>query len=407
MHNRTRAPKRGEASHSAGEATALSPSASVEGVPAPLHTWLAMPMEPSARSTIERVRRADDVVHVAVMPDVHLANDVCVGTVMATRRLVYPSAVGGDIGCGMLAIGFDSDATALRNPANAGLLLRALTEAVPIHRRHRSRTMPLPDVLRQDRLSHGALTGTLQDSGVLQMGTLGGGNHFIELQADASDRLWLMIHSGSRAMGQAVKAHHLARATLRSASMMALDIETTAGQAYLHDQHWARAYAHANRQAMGGLVVDLLRERFKINAARGLTIGCDHNHVQREEHLGQPMLVHRKGAMPAATGQAGIVPGSMGTLSYHVTGRGCALSLRSSAHGAGRLLSRHAARERFNRRDLRRQMGEVWFDPRIADSLREESPKSYKDVRAVLAAQEELVRVDRVLKPVLVYKGCG
>jgi tRNA-splicing ligase RtcB len=374
---------------------------------APLHTWLTMPMEPAARAIIDRVRRAEDVVHVAVMPDVHPANDVCVGTVMATRRLVYPAAVGGDIGCGMLAIGFDAEAKLLRDPRIAGSLLRQLGESVPVHRRHRSRTIGLPDGLRGDSLSHPALTGVLKDVGVLQLGTLGGGNHFIEFQADAEDRLWLMVHSGSRAMGQAIKAHHLAHAMIRSASMMAIDIDTSTGQAYLHDQQWAREYGRINREAMGQTVIGIVRELLRVEPVESSLTGCDHNHVQCEDHLGQRMLVHRKGAMPAAMDQAGIVPGSMGTLSYHVTGRGCELSLRSSSHGAGRLLSRQAARERFDRRDLQRQMAEVWFDPRLVDSLRDESPKSYKDVRAVLAAQEELVRIERTLRPVLVYKGSG
>jgi len=374
---------------------------------APLHTWLAMPMEPAARAIIDRVRRAEDVVHVAVMPDAHPANDVCVGTVMATRRLVYPSAVGGDIGCGMFAIGFDADAKSLRDPRIAGVLLRQLGEAAPIHRRHRTRLVPLPDALRTDSLSHPALTGVLKDVGILQLGTLGGGNHFIELQADADDRLWLMIHSGSRAMGQAIKARHLAHATIRSASMMAIDTDTSAGQAYLHDQHWAREYARENREAMGQVVIEMVRELLRVEPVESLMIGCDHNHVRIENHFGQTMLVHRKGAMPADAGQAGIVPGSMGTRSYHITGRGCELALRSSAHGAGRILSRQAARARFDRRDLKRQMGDVWFDPRLADSLRDESPKSYKDVRAVLRAQEELVRIERTLRPVLVYKGSG
>src|SRR5439155_4825708 len=120
-------------------------------------------------------------------------------------------------------------------------------------------------------------------------------------------------------------------------------------------------------------------------------ISCDHNHVQREEHFGRLLYVHRKGAMPADAGLSGIVPGSMCTLSYPVLGRGCPEALRSSAHGAGRLLSRHAARERISRSDLRREMDGVWFDPRLHDALREESPKSYKDVRAVMRAQDELV----------------
>lgn len=374
---------------------------------APLHSWLATPMEPAARAIIDRVRRAEDVVHVAVMPDVHPAKDICVGTVMATRRLVYPSAVGGDIGCGMLAIVFDADAKLLRDPKIAGSLLRLLGECVPIHRRHRSRLMPLSDDLRGEDLSHGSPKGVLNDAGILQIGTLGGGNHFVEFQADQDNRLWLMIHSGSRAMGQAVRAHHLAGATVRSASMLALDVDTPAGQAYLHDQHWARRYAQANREAMARAISQTLRGISRIDAVDSLSIHCDHNHVQLEEHLGQDMLVHRKGAMPADAGLAGVIPGSMGTLSYHVIGRGCELALRSSAHGAGRRFSRQAARERFTRRDLRRQMQGVWFDPRAENSLREESPASYKDVRAVLAAQEELVSVQRTMKPLLVYKGSG
>jgi tRNA-splicing ligase RtcB len=377
------------------------------GEGAPLHTWLAMPMEPAARSMIDRVRRADDVVHVAVMPDVHVANDVCVGTVMATHRLIYPAAVGGDIGCGMLAIPFDAEAKIFRDPRRAGVCLRGLSEAVPIHRHHRSRALPLPEMLRSTSFSHAALNGVLKDVGILQLGTLGGGNHFIELQSDADDRLWLMIHSGSRAMGQAIKAHHIARATIRSASMMAIDAATADGHAYLHDQQWARDFARANREAMGQQVTEFLRSSFNIRAIETMMLGCNHNHIQYEEHFGESVLVHRKGAMPADAGLPGIVPGSMGTLSYHVAGKGCELALRSSAHGAGRLLSRHAARQRFDLKDLQRQMGDVWFDPRIAASLREESPKSYKDVRSVIRAQDQLTQVTRTLHPLLVYKGSG
>jgi len=187
--------------------------------------------------------------------------------------------------------------------------------------------------------------------------------------------------------------------------MMALDATSDDGRAYLHDQQWARAYADANRWAMAEQVVDTAKELFDLDAIESTTIACDHNHVVAEEHFGQGLLVHRKGAMPADAGVPGVVPGSMGTASYHVEGRGCAESLRSSAHGAGRLFSRGAARERFTRQDLRRQMGEVWFDPRMSDALLEESPRSYKDVRSVVRAQGELVKVVRTLRPVMVYKG--
>jgi tRNA-splicing ligase RtcB len=137
---------------------------------------------------------------------------------------------------------------------------------------------------------------------------------------------------------------------------------------------------------------------------RETLVSCDHNHVAREEHFGESLLVHRKGAMPAAAGAAGVLPGSMGTVSYHVEGRGCAESLRSSAHGAGRAFSREQARRRVTARELSRQMGGVWFDYRIAESLRDEAPAAYKDVRAVLRAQHELVRVVRTLRPLLSYK---
>jgi tRNA-splicing ligase RtcB len=187
--------------------------------------------------------------------------------------------------------------------------------------------------------------------------------------------------------------------------MTALDSDTPDGHAYLQDQDWARSYASANREAMARQVIEILQMHFKIEPIEESTIRCDHNHVRREEHFGQPLLVHRKGAMPSEAGAAGVAPGSMGTISFHVEGRGCPSSLLSSAHGAGRLLSRHAARERFNRTDLRDQMGDVWFDPRLMEDLREESPKAYKDVRDVMRAQRELVKVTRLLRPLLVYKG--
>ncbi len=372
---------------------------------APVSEWLAMPMEMAARRVIERVRRADDVVCIAVMPDVHLAGDVCVGTVMATRRLIYPSAVGGDIGCGMLALAFDSSADALRDARNAGAILRLLGERIPAQRRNRARTLPLPDGLKTADLSHPSLRAFVVDEGRLQFGTLGGGNHFVELQSDETDRLWLMIHSGSRAVGQQIKDHYLGRATVASGSMAALDADAVDGQAYLHDQDWARQFAEGNRQAMAHKVVEILRAELRIEPIESSMTRCDHNHVRREAHLGERLLIHRKGAMPAASGMPGVIPGSMGTKSFHVEGRGCAEALLSSAHGAGRLYSRHAARERFNRASLMQQMQGIWFDPRIAEALREESPRSYKDVNAVMRAQRDLVKVVRTVEPVLVYKG--
>jgi tRNA-splicing ligase RtcB len=371
---------------------------------ATLRTWLATPLETPVKHVLDRLCGADDVVHVAAMPDVHLAADVCVGTAMATRRLVYPGAVGGDIGCGMLAVGFSASADLLADPARAGRILRAIGERIPGRRHHRAAMLPLPDDCREADLSHGQLAAVFRDEGRLQFGTLGGGNHFIELQADEDERLWLMIHSGSRVIGQAVRDHHMARANIRSVGLMALDTDTPDGEAYLRDQDWARRYAVGNRAAMAEQVAMALREVADIGVDPATTIAVDHNHVQAEQHFGETLLVHRKGAMPAEVGQSGVLPGSMGTFSVHVVGRGEPAALRSSAHGAGRQMSRQVARERFGRSDLRNQMQQVWFDPRQSAQLCEEAPKAYKDLRAVLKAQAELVKVTRRLRPLLVYK---
>jgi tRNA-splicing ligase RtcB len=304
----------------------------------------------------------------------------------------------------MLALAFDASAEVLADPKRAAELIKALGRAVPAMRRHRSRARHLPDELAGEPLGHASLEAVRRGEGRLQLGTLGGGNHFIEFQRDEADRLWLMIHSGSRAIGQAIRDHYIA-AGRRAACFVVLDSATQPGQSYLHDMQWARRYADANRRAMADEVAKLMKSMFDIDADDASMITCDHNHVACEAHFGQQLWVHRKGAMPADADLPGVVPGSMGTQSYHVIGRGCEAAMRSSAHGAGRAMSRDAARRRFNVKDFARQMQGVWFDPRVADRLRDESPRAYKDIGAILRAQGELVRVMRTLRPVLVYKG--
>ena len=371
--------------------------------PAPLNTWLIEPMPAEVLAAVERLRRAEDVQRIAIMPDVHLAKDVCVGTVLATRRVLYPGAVGGDIGCGMLALAFDAGAEAMADAARAAKVLLEIQKVVPASRRHRQRVVPYPSDVEPSALSHPSLQASARKEGALQLGTLGGGNHFVELQADEDERLWLMVHSGSRAMGQLIRAHHCARARVVAGKLLALGLDSADGQAYFADMSWARRYADANRRAIAEAVVESVRRQLGIRPVAGSLITCDHNHVAIETH-GEQLLVHRKGAMPAADGLAGVMPGSMGTRSYHVEGRGCAESLCSSAHGAGRALSRESARKRVSIRALCRQMEGVWFDYRRAAELREEAPAAYKDIQAVLRAQHDLVRIVRTLRPVLAYK---
>jgi tRNA-splicing ligase RtcB len=372
---------------------------------APIRSWLAAPLDRDVSEALERLRRAADVQEIAVMPDVHLAAEVCIGVVVATSHLIYPQAVGGDIGCGMLAVAVDVEAAALTNPKTAAHLLNEIGRAVPSRRRNRNAVIPQPAEITSDLLSHASLEAIRQRDGEIEFATLGSGNHFLEMQADEEDRLWLMVHSGSRALGQVIRDHHLARAQLVEGRLRALDAESDTGKEYLHDALWARRFAAASRKAMAEETGKVLARTLKCGIGWETMIATDHNHVALERHGARELWVHRKGAMSAQQGQPGVLPGSMGSPSFHVEGRGCEEALCSSAHGAGRVLSRSAARSRFSDRELRRQMEGVWYDYRLTGKLRDEAPAAYKDIRAVLKAQRELVKVVRSLRPVLNYKG--
>lgn len=371
-----------------------------------IRQYLVDPLPPAVAEAIARLATAPDVERIVILPDVHLAEDVCVGTVLATRRLLYPAAVGGDIGCGMTAVRLGANAELLAHETAAAQLLAGLYARVPVLR-HGTATMPasLPAALVAAPLSDLRLEKEKQRDGRVQFGTLGRGNHFLEVQADAQDQLWLMVHSGSRAMGQSITQHHLARATPGASGLKFLPADTEAGQAYLTDVGWAVAYAEQNRRRMVQATGEVLADAFQVEVDWASLIDSHHNHVRHEVHCGEGYWVHRKGALPAFAGAAGVVPGSMGTASFHVVGRGCAEALCSSAHGAGRALSRVAAQRRVSVRDLHRQMNGVWFDHRRATALREEAPAAYKDIRAVLRAQRELTKITRELRPLLVYKG--
>ena len=370
-----------------------------------IRTWLAAPLDRDVSEAIERLRRAPDVQRIAVMPDVHLSADVCIGLVLATSQLIYPQAVGGDIGCGMLAVGFDVEAAALDNPRVAGQVLSDLSRAVPSRRRNRREIVSQPPDLVDDKLSHASLDSVRRNESAIEFATLGSGNHFIELQADENGRLWLMVHSGSRVLGQAIRDHHLARAQHVDNRLRALDCKSDEGLAYLHDAAYARRFADASRRAMAEEICRVLTDRLGAHVCWDTTTTTDHNHVSLEHREERDLWVHRKGAMPARLGESGVLPGSMGTLSFHVEGRGREEALCSSAHGAGRALSRTAARGKVSEREFRRQMEGVWYDSRLAAKLRDEAPSAYKDIRAVLRAQKELVKVTRTLRPVLNYKG--
>ncbi len=370
--------------------------------PASLRIWAAEPLPPDVARSAQRLRQAEDVRHVVLLPDVHLAKDVCVGAVIATRRLIYPAAVGGDIGCGMAAVAINAAGDLIGDDRNAAWLLAALYRQVPSNR-HRAR-QDLPASLEGPPLSTAALEKEANRDGRVQLGTLGRGNHFLEFQADEEQRLWVMVHSGSRGMGQAITAHHT-RGAPRASGLACLDAETDAGRAYLGDVAWARTYAAENRLAMLHAVESILCDGFSTAIDWTTLIHSDHDHVRRETHFGEEFWIHRKGAQPASAGEAGIIPGSMGTSTFHVEGRGCAEALMSCSHGAGRQLSRSAARRSIGVRQFERQLRGIRYDRRRSLELREEAPEAYKNIESVLRAQKDLVKIRRRLQPLLSYKG--
>jgi tRNA-splicing ligase RtcB len=369
-----------------------------------VRAWLTGPPPPEVRKAIDRIARADDVRRIAIMPDVHLASGVCVGSVVATSRLVYPQAVGSDIGCGMSAIAFSCGAESIDNPRVAPAILASLRERVPILR-HRSLagSQTLPASLGD--LSERSLQAAAAREGRIELGTLGRGNHFLEFQQDSDGRLWLMVHSGSRVMGQEITKFHTSRATKHAGGLVALDSSQATGEAYLNDVAWAIRYAAASRAAMIERAADIIRGIFVVEPDRSTFMDASHNHARRESYPQGDLLIHRKGASPAAADEPGMIPGSMGAPSFHVLGRGIDEALRSSSHGAGRVMSRGKAGGQISTRRLEQELGSLWLDLTRLHALADEAPSAYKDIRAVMRAQRDLVRIVRELKPILSYKG--
>lgn len=371
---------------------------------APIDKWVVEPLAPDVDQALARLARTEDVIKLAVLPDVHLASEVCVGVALATDSLLFPAAVGGDIGCGMAALGFDCRGDLLAERRDAARLMTRLYERIPINKhpggRDSADRRPPASVL-----SHPSLQRKCDREGALQLGTLGRGNHFIEFQVDDDGALWLMVHSGSRAMGQAIQAHHLKDAPRTATGLGFLRADTPQGEAYLNDMRWALDYAAENRSAMVRQLVEIMADEFGVAARPSSLITCHHNVVAREEIGERQLWIHRKGVISARAGEPGLVPGSMGTASYHVEGRGCEASLCSSSHGAGRAMSRHLARQRISVGALEKQLQGVWFDQRLAPRLVDEAPSAYKDITSVMRVQGRLTRIVRKLTPLLSFKG--
>lgn len=349
---------------------------------------------------------------VALMADAHYGYGATVGSVIATDGAIIASAVGVDIGCGMAAVRTDLTAGDL---GDLDRLRDRIEAAIPsgVGKGHDTGALPAADRWFADHRPPSDL-GTKDTARALnQFGTLGAGNHFAEVCLDTDDRVWLMLHSGSRGIGKILAERHIAtaRKAVRDYFRGVEDPDLhwfVQGEpefdAYIADMLWAQDYAYANRAAMLDRALAALfahvghgRERDRVQ--------CHHNYATRETHDGREVWVTRKGAIRARVGDRGIIPGSMGTRSYIVRGLGNPESWASSSHGAGRRLGRNEAKRRYTAADLATQMaGKSWLADR-ADRLVDEIPAAYKDIDEVMAAQADLVAIEATLTQVVNYKG--
>jgi tRNA-splicing ligase RtcB (3'-phosphate/5'-hydroxy nucleic acid ligase) len=362
--------------------------------------------------------------HVAAMPDVHAGIGATVGSVILTKAAIIPAAVGVDIGCGMNAVRLTLRAEDL--PESLAGIRSAIEYAVPVGfdqhdfdnvrgSAHARLAHKLSDRLDRIAEKHPGLTKMqrqFERTWITQLGTLGGGNHFIELCLDEEKRVWIMLHSGSRGIGNVMGRYFIAAARKeaqrnhlhlpdRDLAWFA-DGSTLFGD-YIDAVDWAQDYALLNRRRMMELIVEAVQPFLPPFKLDGEAINCHHNYVARETHFGEKLFVTRKGAISAREGELGIIPGSMGVKSYIVRGKGNPESLCSCSHGAGRRMSRSEAKRRFNRRDLEEQTQGV--ECRKDGGVIDEIPGAYKDIDEVMANQSDLVDVVHTLKQIVCVKG--
>jgi tRNA-splicing ligase RtcB len=374
---------------------------------APVRTWTAEPLSRQCKERIDMLAAADDVKLIAVMPDVHVAGTFCNGMVVATENLLYPDAVGIDIGCGMHAVRIEGDASPLRDRRVCERIWDRWKRSIAMHRRDRREGIEERQMPAVEGLSAGGLKRDAVRDGLGQLGTVGGGNHFIELQHDEEGSPWIMVHSGSRGMGRHIHAHHAGPRSDIPRDLMGrvvLDAREREGCAYMQDVAWAIEYARANRRVLAREAVAAISSELGWSIDESSEIDVPHNFVRREVHCGTDLIIHRKGAAPALKGQLSLIPGSMGTFSVHVEGRGFAASLQTSSHGAGRVLSRTAAERSISCREFARQLASVWYDPASLQSMTAEAPGAYRDLRKVLEVQRDIVKVVRRVRPVLTLR---
>lgn len=362
--------------------------------------------------------------HLALMPDAHLGKGATVGSVIPTLGAIVPAAVGVDIGCGMIAVRTQYALGDLPPRAAYAGLRRAIEAVVPLSAGqyntalHDDRTAQRVADLEALAAERGFDPGRYAGNWRLQLGSLGSGNHFIEVSLDQEDRVWLFLHSGSRGVGNKIAQHHIKVAqqlmerwfiTLADRDLAYLVEGTDEFWAYVREMQWAQEFALLNRAEMMDRVVDRLADWLSEHTGatgavvREQEVNCHHNYTVRERHFGKDVWLTRKGAINASAGTPGLIPGSMGTRSYVVVGKGNKLALDSAPHGAGRVHSRAAARRAFSGDDLRAAMGDIEY--RDTEAFVDEIPAAYKDIDQVMEDAEDLVEVRHVLRQIVNVKG--
>ncbi|WIA96434.1 RtcB family protein [Curtobacterium sp. MCBA15_004] len=385
-----------------------------------LMNWASI-LEPNTREQAERLSRMPFVhPHVALMPDAHLGKGATVGSVIPTAGAIIPAAVGVDIGCGMIAVRTqwtESDFRDTLGPDGLKDLRERIERAVPLSAgkyNQRVEYSAVPRLIDLELLADNAGfdPAAYAPNWQLQLGTLGSGNHFIEVSVDEEGRVWLFLHSGSRGIGNKIAQHHISVAQqlaeryfipLEDPDLAYLVDGTPEFDRYIAELGWAQQFALLNREEMMHRVIAQVELVTGVAVVESERVNCHHNYTTQERHFGKTVWLSRKGAIDASEGTLGLIPGSMGDLSYVVRGRGNRLALNSSPHGAGRNYSRSAARRTFTHEQLREAMAGIEY--RDTDAFLDEIPAAYKPIDVVMQDAADLVDVVHTLHQIVNVKG--
>ena len=356
--------------------------------------------------------------HVSLMPDAHLGKGAAVGSVIPTRGAVIPSAVGVDLGCGMVAVRTQWTEDQVRARGALSSLREGIEARVPMSAgKYTDALTQTAEKFIMDLETdwgvnfQGRAIDSFSPTWRNQLGTLGGGNHFIEIVADEDDRVWAFLHSGSRGIGNKIATHFMNLA-VEYCRRNFIDVDrdraylvegTREFEQYMNAVEWAQRFAYLNREEMMIQTLNALEGFMGAPVEKSEEVNCHHNFMQREHHHGKNLIVTRKGAIEARDGQLGLIPGSMGTESYVVKGRGNPLSFNSAPHGAGRNFSRRKARETFTHDDLRAAMTGIEY--RDSDAFVDEIPGAYKDIQSVMDDAADLVSIVHEFRQLVNCKG--